>query len=53
MSETSAPFGKVRQFFHWRNSIAWLVLALALLVQLALLNHLQMKEERARSEERR
>ncbi len=47
MSETSAPFGKVRQFFHWRNSIAWLVLALALLVQLALLNHLQMKEERA------
>ncbi|MBU1461703.1 MAG: CHASE domain-containing protein [Gammaproteobacteria bacterium] len=47
MSETSAPFSKVRQFFHWRNSIAWLVLGLALLVQLALLNHLQMKEERA------
>lgn len=49
MSETAseASSSRVRQFFHWRNSVAWLVLAFALLVQLALLHHLEQKERRA------
>lgn len=49
MSETatSAPLNKVRQFFHWRNSIAWLVLAFTLLIQLLILQLLQSKEQRA------
>ena len=53
MSETEyrAPLSKARQFFHWRNSIAWLVLAFSLLLQLALLHHLQVKEERAAAQQ--
>ncbi|MCQ4315652.1 response regulator [Stutzerimonas zhaodongensis] len=49
MSETAtdASSDKMRQVFHWRNGVAWLVLAFALLVQLALLHHLERKEERA------
>lgn len=49
MSETAsnASSDKMRQVFHWRNGVAWLVLAFALLVQLALLDHLERKEERA------
>jgi len=51
MSETatehSASLNKVRQFFNWRNSIAWLVLAFTLLVQLIILKHLELKEDRA------
>jgi PAS domain S-box-containing protein len=49
MSETAtdASSDKIRQAFHWRNGVAWLVLAFALLVQLALLHHLERKEERA------
>jgi len=53
MSETAtrAPFSKVRQYFYWRNSIAWLVLASTLLVQLALLLHLEQKEERTAAQQ--
>ncbi len=49
MSETAsnASSDKMRQVFHWRNGVAWLVLAFALLLQLALLDHLERKEERA------
>jgi PAS domain S-box-containing protein len=55
MSETatehSARLNKVRQFFNWRNSIAWLVLAFTLLVQLIILTHLELKEDRAASQQ--
>ncbi len=53
MSETatSAPFNKVRQLFHWRNSVAWLVLAFTLLVQLAIFQHLKLKEDQAASQQ--
>jgi PAS domain S-box-containing protein len=53
MSETAtqAPSNGVRQFFHRRNSTAWLVLAFTLLVQLAILQHLKLKEERAASKQ--
>lgn len=53
MSETAtnAPLNKVRQFLHWRNSIAWLVLVFTLLVQLAILQHLKLKEDRAASQQ--
>ncbi|MCQ4260767.1 hybrid sensor histidine kinase/response regulator [Stutzerimonas stutzeri] len=44
---SNASSDKMRQVFHWRNGAAWLVLAFALLVQLALLDHLERKEERA------
>ncbi|MGK9066868.1 CHASE domain-containing protein [Stutzerimonas chloritidismutans] len=50
MSETASDartLGKVRQFFQWRNSIAWVVLGVTLLVQLMIFNHLQLDEERA------
>lgn len=46
-----APLHKVRQLFHWRNSVAWLVLAFTLLVQLAILQHLTLKEERAANQQ--
>ena len=49
MSETAihSPLNKVQQSFHWRSSIAWLVLVFTLLVQLAILQHLKLKEDRA------
>lgn len=51
MSETatghSAPPGRVRQFFNWRNSVAWLVLVFTLLVQLVILQQLRNHETRA------
>ncbi|MGM3386579.1 CHASE domain-containing protein [Stutzerimonas stutzeri] len=46
-THTRTRGSKVRQFFQWRNSIAWLVLVVTLLVQLAIFNHLQIDEERA------
>lgn len=55
MSETatehSAPLNRVQQFFNWRNSIAWLVLAFTLMVQLVILQHLEQKENRAASQQ--
>lgn len=53
MSETAthAPLNKVQQLFHRRNSVAWLVLAFTLLVQLAILQHLKLKEDRAAAQQ--
>ncbi len=46
-TENSAPLNRVRQFFNWRNSVAWLVLVFTLLVQLVILQHLRSNETRA------
>lgn len=51
MSETASEYGApprdIRQLFNWRNSIAWIVLAFTLLVQLVILQHLRNHETRA------
>ncbi len=39
--------GRFRQFFNWRNSVAWLVLIFTLLVQLVILQHLRERETRS------
>lgn len=51
VTATKAPPNKVRQLFHRRNSVAWLVLAFTLLVQLAILQHLKLKEDRAAAQQ--
>jgi len=43
----STTLDGVRQFFNWRNSVAWLVLVFTLLVQLVILQHLRSNETRA------
>lgn len=43
----TAPLNRMRQFFNWRNSVAWLVLVFTLLVQLVILQHLRSNETRA------
>ncbi|MBA1265386.1 hybrid sensor histidine kinase/response regulator [Stutzerimonas stutzeri] len=51
MSETATGYsvspGRIRQFFNWRNSVAWLVLVFTLLVQLVILQQLRDHETRA------
>ena len=51
MSNTANPYKssseRVRQLLNWRNSVAWLVLAFTLFVQLFILQHLRSHEARA------
>lgn len=38
---------EVNQFFSWRNRVSWLVLAVALLIEVMVLRHMQATEQRA------
>jgi len=49
--ETRDPVSTVRQLFSWRNNVAWLVLGVTLVVQLAILQYLRAHEDRVASQQ--
>lgn len=51
VTENRAVISNVRQMFTWRNSLAWLMLVLSLLVQLVIHQHLHVNEQRAANQQ--